>query len=469
MSEQRIKELVEIVTHHNKQYWELDESEISDADYDFLKRELEHLDPENDLLTKIDDSAFEWGTKVIHNKPMLSLDKVFSLEEILTWATKVSRNSEELFDIQLKYDGAAGKLNQTTNQLVTRGDGIEGVDVSDKMPIIDIESSSNDTELLGEIIFNNNSFEYYKINNKTEKTYKNSRNAIGGILRTKNISEVDPSIQLVFVDHESVSDHLKLKELENDFNEVTANLLADMDNYPSDGIVIKLHDREYSESLGATGHHPRGAIAYKFPDAEYPTKLIDVIWQSGKRKLTPVAIVEPVDIDGATVSRVSLHNALNVITKDIKINDTVYIKRSGSVIPYITKREKADDRQAVNVDCCPICNHAVKYVEPELYCTNTFCLGNIKKQLSESVKTLGIEELGYPTVEKMVDTLGIKTVSDILLLEWEDIESLDGYAAKSADKLYSNINTLVANGVSDYLILASINIKGIGKTLSKQL
>ena len=477
MNTKRIQELETLITKHNSLYWEDNSPEISDPDYDALVEELKLLDTTNILVTKV-NKEFVWGTEVKHDKPMLSLDKVYNNDDLIKWAKKVARSDDELFDVQLKYDGCAGKYSSTkhTETLLTRGDGEVGIDVSDIIPFIDYdvsiykmgEDSDPNQEIVGEIVITNNNFDYYLKNTTSKKPYKNSRNAIAGILRMKDKSELDKNLIVTFVDHEFYSETVSLSELCSNFDYYKQHFKSVLSDYPSDGIVIKLHDKEYSESLGNTDHHPRGAMAFKFTDTEYPTKLLKVVFQSGKRKFTPVALIEPVDIDGVTVSRVSLHNYKNIIDKDIQLNDTVYVKRAGSVIPYIVTSTPSDDRIKITLDSCPHCDSNVIYEEPDLFCSNTNCVGNLKKLLSEGIKTLGIDELGYPTVEKMVDELNVGKLSDILKLNIIQIQSLTGFAEASSIKLFDNIQK-VTDSIPDYHILASLNIKGIGKSLSKDI
>lgn len=461
----KIAELEEKISYYNSKYWNESDSVISDSEYDLLVEELRKLDPSNRLLLEVNSEKWEWGKEVEHITPMLSLDKVYSVSELISWCEKISRTEDELFDIQLKYDGCAAKLFINSRQLITRGDGKYGIDVSDKLSILDLKIDNfEDDYVIGEIVFTNSAFEFYKKNTKSSKVYKNSRNAVGGILRIKEVGDIDPSIKLEFIDHSFYNTQVKLSELRN-FDKIKDSILND--DYPYDGIVIKLADKDYSNSLGSTEHHPRGQLAFKFQDEEYATKLIDVVWQQGKVKLTPVAIIEPVEIGGVTVSRVSLHNAKNIKDLDIKINDIVYIKRSGQVIPYIIRREIGDNRIDIILDKCPVCDSDVRYSEPDMLCTNIQCKGLVLKQLIESVKTLGIEDIGKTTIEKIYN-LGYSKVSDLFTISYAELLELPLVGEVLAKRFLDRIKD-IRGGVDDYLVLASLNIKGIGKTLSKQL
>ncbi|MBR4222747.1 MAG: hypothetical protein IKR81_16430, partial [Victivallales bacterium] len=211
MTENFISHLEEQIRHHNDLYWKKGTPEISDVEYDRLVETLRSWDPENPLLKKVEAPAAA-GEKIVHTKPMLSLDKVYTKEELRQWMAKVARSSDELFFVQPKYDGISGKLEHGV--LVTRGDGRIGVNITDKLAIIDIESEKRDG-ILGEIVIRNSAFEtlYSGVKTKAGTPFKNSRNAVAGIVANDGVEFYQKQgARLTFIDYDTNSHSLKLNE-----------------------------------------------------------------------------------------------------------------------------------------------------------------------------------------------------------------------------------------------------------------
>lgn len=469
--EMSLQELVQLIEYHNQRYWELGEPEISDDDYDRLMVELRSRDPNHPLLhwvgTQRTASA---GGKVKLAKPMLSLDKAYSLEEVVEWAQKYIRSKDEWLLAQPKYDGISANFDGTI--LATRGDGEIGEDISDKLPLIELEAP-NYTGILnrparGEIVIRKDDFAnlYSHIRKKGGGVYKNSRNAVAGIMGLKDISDmVRQHAKLTLADYSLVSFKIKFSELSGRFAEIIETVEALP--YPTDGVVFKLADTEYSESLGATSHHPRGQIAFKFSGIRRKTKLLAVEWSFGKNALTPVAELDPVEIGGVTIKRATLHNAQNIIDMDIQIHDEVTVERAGDVIPYIVSREPGGERINAMITNCPGCGSTLVRRGPELCCVNPECFETNLQKLTAAVKNFGIEQLGEPTIRKMMLSLGVKKLSDIFKLTQNQLLKLDNFAEKSAANLYREIDT--AKHVADYQFLAALNIPNIGLDIAKIL
>lgn len=469
--EMSLQELVQLIEYHNQRYWELGEPEISDDDYDRLMVELRSRDPNHPLLhwvgTQRTASA---GGKVKLAKPMLSLDKAYSLEEVVEWAQKYIRSKDEWLLAQPKYDGISANFDGTI--LATRGDGEIGEDISDKLPLIELEAP-NYTGILnrparGEIVIRKDDFAnlYSHIRKKGGGVYKNSRNAVAGIMGLKDISDmVRQHAKLTLADYSLVSFKIKFSELSGRFAEIIETVEALP--YPTDGVVFKLADTAYSESLGATSHHPRGQIAFKFSGIRRKTKLLAVEWSFGKNALTPVAELEPVEIGGVTIKRATLHNAQNIIDMDIQIHDEVTVERAGDVIPYIVSREPGEERINAMITNCPGCGSTLVRRGPELCCVNPECFETNLQKLTAAVKNFGIEQLGEPTIRKMMLSLGVKKLSDIFKLTQNQLLKLDNFAEKSAANLYREIDT--AKHVADYQFLAALNIPNIGLDIAKIL
>ena len=469
--EMSLQELVQLIEYHNQRYWELGEPEISDDDYDRLMVELQSRDPNHPLLhwvgTQRTASA---GGKVKLAKPMLSLDKAYSLEEVVEWAQKYIRSKDELLLAQPKYDGISANFDGTI--LATRGDGEIGEDISDKLPLIELEAPNYTGQLnrpaRGEIVIRKDDFAnlYSHIYKKGGGVYKNSRNAVAGIMGLKDISDmIRQHAKLTLADYSLVSFKIKFSELSGRFAEIIETVEALP--YPTDGVVFKLADTAYSESLGATSHHPRGQIAFKFSGIRRKTKLLAVEWSFGKNALTPVAELDPVEIGGVTIKRATLHNAQNIIDMDIQIHDEVTVERAGDVIPYIVSREPGEERINAMITNCPGCGSTLVRRGPELCCVNPECFETNLQKLTAAVKNFGIEQLGEPTIRKMMLSLGVKKLSDIFKLTQNQLLKLDNFAEKSAANLYREIDT--AKHVADYQFLAALNIPNIGLDIAKIL
>ncbi len=462
--------LVELINHHNHCYWEQGRAEISDELYDALLRRLYELNPEHSLLQTVHAPQVAGTGKITHREPMLSLDKAYSLEEVLDWAVKYIRSEDEELLIQPKYDGISA--NYSDGILATRGDGFKGENISDKLPLIELETKDYrgpvDRPVRGEIVIRNDDFDtiYSRIRRKGGGRYKNSRNAVAGIMGLKDISDMQrQGAKLTLVDYDMISFALPYRELRERWDAIVAQI--EQLPYPLDGIVIKLADRDYAASLGNTAHHPRGQIAFKFSGVRRETLLRNIEWSFGKNCLTPVAEIEPVEIGGITIRHATLHNVQNIIDKDLHIGDWVVVERAGDVIPYIISSRPGKERRNAIITHCPCCQHELIRNGPELCCSNPDCFETELKKLALAVKNIGIERLGEPNIRRMMQQLKVKNLKDIFELTREQIMSLDGFQAKSADNLLEEIQK--ARQVTDVQLLAALNIPNIGKNIAKLL
>ncbi|MDD3119717.1 MAG: helix-hairpin-helix domain-containing protein [Victivallales bacterium] len=477
MEDWSLDELVRRIEYHNRRYWELGEPEISDIEYDRLLRRLAELDPQHPLLSQVHAPTVAGNGKVRHTAPMLSLDKAYSLEEVVAWADKYVRNGDELLLIQPKYDGISA--NFAAGILATRGDGVEGENISDKLPLIELETPGYrgpvDRPVRGEIVIRDDVFreKYRHIVKKDGKPYKNPRNAVAGIMGLKEIAELRHQIEhyhawLTLIDYELISYPVPHRELRSRWQDIVTAIEALP--YPMDGIVIKLADREYARSLGYTAHHPRGQIAFKFTNLRQTSRLLEVNWSFGKNCLTPVAVIEPVDIGGITIRHASLHNLQNIISKDIHLGDRIEVERAGDVIPYIVKAEPDDPEQRGDspiITQCPCCHSILVQDGPELCCKNPDCFETLVQRLTAAVRNIGIERLGEPNIRRMMQQLGVRTLKDIFHLTARDILQLEGFKEKSAANLLREI--AAASKVNDYQLLAALNIPGLGPNIAKLL
>ena len=466
-------QLAELIAYHDRKYWEDNSPEISDDDYDALTRALTALNPAHPLLRKVSAVTVASEGKVVHDNPMLSLDKAYSLEEVMDWAGKFARSDSEVILVQPKYDGISALWENGV--LSTRGDGYTGEDISDKVPLIELESvagtmplSECKSPVRGEIVIREDDFRtlYSKIRNRNGQLYKNSRNAAAGIMGLKDISlMLLQKAKLTLADYELHSIKTTYGQLRDEWQSFLEQIEALP--YPMDGIVLKFADQALYDSLGATAHHPRGAIAFKFSGIRCQSVLRDVEWSFGKNCLTPVAEIDPVEIGGVTIRHVSLHNLQNILEKDLHIGDIVTVERAGDVIPYIVSAEPGENRMSCLIENCPCCNAPLVRELPELRCVNPECFETRLRMLLSAVKNIGIERLGEPVLRRLMKTLNVRSLPDLFRLTASDFLRVEGFAALSAENLYREIQS--ARTVPDWQILASMNIKGIGPNMAKLL
>ena len=462
--------LVELISYHNKLYWEKGTPEIADADYDKLLEELRRRDPLHSLVNAIHTPAVVSAGKVRHKTPMLSLDKAYSLEALLEWGGKFARTPDERILVQPKYDGISASFDGVV--LATRGDGETGEDVTDKLPLIELEAPNYtgklDRPARGEIIIRSDDFVglYSHIRRKDGGFYKNPRNAVAGIMGLKEIDGmIAQGAKLTLVDYSLVSFELGLNELAQKWDSFL-NTLAQLP-YPMDGVVLKFADREFRESLGNTAHHPRGEIAYKYSNVKRESRLTDVEWSFGKNNLTPVAIMEPVEFSGVTVKRATLHNVQNIIDMDLHIGDTVTVERAGDVIPYISASVPGENRRSPLIDRCPACGTFLERRGPELVCPNPDCAGTRLQRLTAAVKALDVENLGESTLKKLISVCHVNSLSDLFRLTAPDLLKVEGFAEKSVSNLLKELQRV--KRMPEYQFLASLNIPNVGPNIAKMI
>ena len=469
-----VNTLIKLIKHHDYKYWIENDPEITDIEYDKLINLLIKLDPENQLLKVKNGIRFNTINKIQHNPPMLSLDKVYSSEDLIKWAKKVARNEDEIFILEPKLDGIAAKLDLTSNILSTSGNtGYEGENITNKLPLIKVKVKRNNNQdfILGEIVFDKYDFKKnkHKILRKNGDEYKIPRTAVIGLLSLDYINPEHYKI-LTFLDYKLFSNEYSLNKLNYiHWNKYIEELKKWQ--YPIDGLVLKLKDQEYFNSLGYTSHHYKGQISMKLGNPSGITKLIDIELSSGKNSITPIGIVETIEIDGINNSKASFHNYKYIIDNDIHINDEIEIERCGEIIPQFKRIiSKSKERKSIkNLLFCPDCNSQLIYDEPNLKCINYNCSGKLIRVLADSVIRIGIEELGRGTIKKLVNELNITSLKQILELKYDDVVKLSGFATRSAMNLINEINKIKQSKIYDYNILASFNITGIGITLSKKL
>jgi DNA ligase (NAD+) len=506
-----LDKLVSLIDYLNARTAEYDEGHptISDKEYDDKYFELVALETKlgctfnTSPTQKIIYNTVNALEKVEHSHPMLSLDKTKDIEDVKSF---VGKNTVLAM---CKMDGLTCSLTYQGGKLVkaeTRGNGTIGENVlhnAKVIPTIPKYIPYRDTLVIdGEIICTWDDFADFS------KDYKNPRNFAAGSIRLLEASECEKR-KLTFVawdviegfnEHNSLSEKLNylqalrflvapfIKFAEDVVNEVVnaPNMimsLAQIKKYPIDGVVFKFDDIEYGKSLGSTAHHFKNAIAYKFYDETYETKLIDIEWTMGRTGiLTPVAIFEPIEIDGSTIERSSLHNISimrETLGKSYK-GQKVWVSKRNMIIPQIEFADKEEPNISVEYfeipQICPICGGSVEIQESDsstknLVCVNPQCQGKLINQLDHfcGKKGLDIKGLSLATLDKLVDWGWVNNISDIMILSNHRNEWIQkpGFGEKSVDKILDAIEN-AKNPTLDTFI-ASLGIPLIGRTVSKEL
>jgi len=521
----RMKELVELLNRYAKEYYELDNPTVSDAQYDQLYDELSALEKStgtilSDSPTKRVGVAVQSGFKKHkHLERLYSLDKCKSFDELNEWYIRLSKNIAQgdggrvssdtpphlhcaMFTLEYKYDGLTLNLTYEDKKLVratTRGDGVTGEDVTAQVRTIrSVPKEIKDEgkyEIQGEAIMLLS--ELNKYNETATEPLKNARNAAAGAIRqldpnitkSRNLEIICYSIGYStkrFASQDEMHGFLvhngfnagyyyekiqNIKDLQVHINAIE-NTRNELD-YLIDGAVIKLNDVEARQEAGWTDKFPRWAVAYKFKAEEMTTKVTGVKWQvSRTRKLNPLAILEPVDIGGVTVRHATLSNYREIKRKDIRINSTVFVRRSGDVIPEILGiAEHAKDSTEIELpSVCPACGYPTESDDTFIYCTNReSCAPQITSAIEHfcSKNAMDIEGLSEKTIEQLYNELNVREFSDIYRLTKEQLFSLDGFKEKKAGNLIASIGKSKKTELDRFIY--ALGIPQIGKKAAKLL
>ena len=506
---------------YNKEYYNSNPS-IDDSEYDHLKKKYDYLLFKNPELKQFDDlgigtppsSKFE---KFRHYEPMLSLSNSFSISDSEDFFEKARNflkktNSNYMFNVDCKIDGVSLSLiykNNTLFKAITRGDGLIGEEITENVLGISgipkfLKSCKSDLiEIRGEVFFFRNDFE--KLNKQFEKKdqFSNPRNAASGSLRQIN-SEITKDRPLRFIPHgygkfTNKNEFLNFEEFlsfckKNNFDQTgyakkftnlknIYNYISEIEkkrlsiNFDIDGMVIKISDLNLQIMLGSTNKFPRWAIAAKFSSEEALTQVKKIELQIGRTgAITPVARLKPINIGGVIVSNATLHNFDEIIRKDIRIDDFVWVKRAGDVIPYVTKvdlkkRKKASKAFDVPKKC--LCGSKIIKVDDEAVQRCSATKNRCKYQNLESFKhfvskkAMNIDGLGEKLIEKFISLNLISNKIDIYKLEnhKDKIVKLEGFGEKSFLNLISSINKSKATSLSRYLF--SLGLRYLGENNSE--
>ena len=505
----------------NYNYYVLDDSSVSDYDFDLRLKELkklEDLHPEfydsNSPTVRVGGDITKNFSTIVHNFPMYSLDNSYSIEDLYDWEKRIKKIIENNIEYtcELKYDGASISLSYVDGKFVkaiTRGDGIQGDDVTANIktiPTVPLVLQGNfikNFDIRGEIVIPIEGFK--KLNSKRlsngEEPFKNPRNTASGSLKLQDSKEVSkrPLECLLYSVVESsgtiksqfesleiakkwgfnVSNEIKLAKSIEEVFEFIKYWEFNRNNLPFeiDGVVIKVNDTNQQNELGFTSKFPRWAISYKFKPEQSSTILKNISYQVGRTgSITPVANFEPIDLAGTIVKRASLHNSDFINKMDIRINDTVFVEKGGDIIPKIVKvdlsKRSVSSEKTIYINHCPECNSELKRNEDEAnhYCLNfNFCLPQVSGRIQHFIsrKAMDIDGLGAETVNLLVENNLIKNYSDLYRLKIEDVIGLERMAQKSSENLISGV--LLSKEISFDRVLYGLGIRHVGVTVAKKL
>ena len=513
----QVDKLREQIIYHNDRYYNQDSPEISDYEYDMLLKQLEEIEGEfPELITpdsptqKVGGQAGEKFSPVEHTVPMESLHDSFSHDEIRDFNKRVKENAGgAVYVVEPKIDGLSVSAEYKNGVFVrgsTRGDGKVGEDITENLKTIKslpmkLNKAVPYLEVRGEVYMSIDVFKNLvaRQEENDEKPFKNPRNAAAGSLRQKN-ADITKERQLdIFVFNiqqiqgETLTSHIQsleyLKELGfttlpfyykcDDIDEVI-DKIEEIGNkrgelpFQIDGAVIKVDNFEKREILGSTSKFPKWAEAYKYPPEEKETELLDIEINVGRTGvLTPTAIFAPITLAGTTVSRAVLHNEDFIKQKDIRIGDTVILRKAGEIIPEVVSvaRHKENSVPFEMPKVCPSCGSPVSYENGEaaLRCTNTDCPAQLMRHMIHFVSrdAMDIDGLGERVLHALVDNSLISSPLDLYRLSKDDIMTLDKKKEKSASNLINAIERSKSNDL--YRVIFALGIRNIGQKAAKLL
>ena len=514
----RMEELTRLLRDANYRYYVLDDPQMPDFEYDYLLRELEELEAAHPEWAAPDSPAKRVGgqalskfEKVEHPVPLMSLQDVFSREELNEFLEKIiTAHPGTAFSVEPKIDGLSVALEYVDGRFVrgaTRGDGVTGEDVTENLKTIRsipmvLENAPARLIVRGEVFMPKKSF--HRLNEEQEKLGKplfaNPRNAAAGSLR-----QLDPKIAAkrgldIYVFNVQLAEGMEfkthgaslefLKELKfkvipywmydncGDINSRVDAIDADRENLicDIDGAVIKVDDLSFRERLGATAKFPRWAAAYKYPPEIKPTVVEDIVVQVGRTGvLTPKAVVHPVRLAGTTVTNATLHNQDFITERDIRIGDTVRIRKAGEIIPEILDvdfSKRPANTVPYRLPCnCPVCGAPTAKDEDGAFlrCTGAECPAQLSRNIAHFVSrdAMDIEGLGSAIVEQLIEKGYLKSPADIYYLTPEQLKSLWQKGGKAAEKLYAAIEASKSQDVSR--LIYALGIRQVGAKTGKVL
>jgi len=523
--EKVIDDLRALIRYHERKYYIENQPEISDAEFDALMKKLEALEAASDAPIPSDSPTQRvgggavLGTRIPHRNSMLSLNNSYNAQELQEFGERVQRLLEDVpveYVTELKIDGLGVSLiyeNGVLTRGLTRGDGEYGEDITDNLRtirsvplriLVETETPFPPVlEVRGEVFIPKNRLNDINVQREAagEPPFANPRNAAAGSLRLQDASitasrPLDIFIYTLnyaegveFATHTASLELMKRWGLKCNPHTTCHKSINDVQHYyeqwvekrhdlpyETDGIVVKVDRFSYQHELGATSKYPRWAIAYKFDAQQAITTIKDIEVQIGRTGvLTPVAILEPVSLAGATITNATLHNEQEIQAKDIHIGDRIVLERAGDVIPKIvevlTAERTGNEKPFVPPTQCPACDTDVQRTEDEVAvrCVNMACVAQLKRRIAHyaSRNALQIEGLGPATIDQLVDKELVRDVADLYALEVEPLSKLDRMGVPSASNLVHQIKRSKMAPVEK--VLFGLGIFHVGETVAELL
>ncbi len=516
----RMRELEEILKYHSQLYYDQDAPEISDMEYDRLYRELEDLEAQFPEYRSADSPTVKLAAKadskfspVVHQVPMESLADVFSKDELVEFDRRVQGvlGNDYEYVVELKIDGLSVSLEYAKGRFVrgsTRGDGQVGENVTENLRTVSsippmLLEAVDRLEVRGEVYMSTENF--LRLNEQQEiyeqKIFANPRNAAAGSLRqldacvtkSRNLDIWVFNVQQVrgkeLKTHYESLEYLKslgfpvvpeyrlIRDIDAVYDRIRE--IGEMRGelpFEIDGVVIKINDFRQRELLGSTSKNPRWAVAYKFPAEEKETKLLDIEVQVGRTGvLTPTAILAPVRLAGTTVQRATLHNIDNITQKDIRIGDTVVVRKAGDIIPEIVsmveKYRTPDAKPYQLPEQCPACGSKTVREADEAYvrCVNAACPAQLIRNIIHfaSRDAMDIEGLGPALIQALIEEGKIHSYADLYYLQQNELLALERMGEKSVSNLLGAIEKSKQNDLSR--LIFGLGIRHIGQKAGKLL
>lgn len=477
----RITTLEKEIIKHKALYYQ-GRPEISDAEFDKLEIELKNLDPNNPTLNVV-GTVSSASDKIKHDKKMLSLEKTYNQQDLVSWKGK-----EEVLST-MKLDGISCSLLYQDGELLlskTRGDGSFGENITKKvMWISNVPksiTSKEKVEIRGELFCDEISFLKLSLEMQTLELEKPSsqRNIVAGLMGRKDNLELCRHLKFMAFDY--ISDE-RLKKEEEKFKILNENNFLTPEyevhrseksilevierarefmvhgDFQIDGVVFTYNNLSLQDELGETSHHPRYKIAFKFQGESKITTLKEILWAVSRNGiLTPVGEVEPIELSGAMISRVTLHNYGVVAANNLKKGDEIEIIRSGEVIPKFLSVVKSSENTFKIPSACPSCESKTEIIDIRLFCTNTACPGKNKEIILNFIQKIGIDDLSGKRLEDLINAKLVKTIPDLYRLNQEELLKIEKIKDKLSNKLIESIQK--SKNTELITFLASLGISG---------
>ena len=505
----RMRELVDILNKYAYQYYVLDNPTVSDKEYDALYDELVKLEKENNVVLfdsptrRVGGEPISAFKKHNHIERLYSLDKATTEEEIFAFDKRINKFSEDIvYTVEYKFDGLTICLTYEDGKFVratTRGNGVTGEDVTSQ--VLTVKSfpltikEKGTIEVQGEAIMRLSVLNEY--NKTADEPLKNARNAVAGAIRNLDPKVTEKRrVEIMFYNVNYCSDRAFSSQVEcveflreegfkvHPFLKICKGVNSVMSaineiensrktlDILTDGAVVKVNDFALRKNLGFTDKFPRWAIAFKFEAEEVTTILKDVIWQVGRTgKLTPLGLVSPVELAGATVSKATLNNFGDLTRKNIKIGARVLIRRSNEVIPEILGTTEITEgcKDVVKPTICPYCGTELVETGANLFCPNLHCRPRIIAKLSNFACKNGMNIDGFSamTAGQLYDELGVENISDIYNLDREKIARLDGFKELKTDNLFNAIDASKTVDFANFIF--ALGIENVGKKTASDI